>query len=67
MNDLYAVAGVDRMRAILAARNDLPIDFNGDTLSAEAVRFKQHFERQWIGDVMDVAVECDVHAGILVH
>lgn len=67
MDDLDAVARVDRMRAVLAARNDLPIDFDGDTLSPEAIRFKQHFERQWIGNVMGVAVERDVHRGILVH
>ena len=66
VDDFHAVAFVQRVRRVLAAWDDLAIDFNGDPTAGVADACEQRGDRSGRLTFAGFAVEDDLHARILV-
>ena len=65
MHDLDGVAGLQHMRGVAAARDDLAVDLHRDPALGQAFVFEQGGEAGLVGDLAGFAIELDVHAAIV--
>src|SRR6185312_8542134 len=63
-DDLEAVAVGERRVGIAAARHDLPVQLDGDTLAGERQRVEQRGDAGWrVAERARLAIDAEVHCG----